>query len=267
MHERAKRSTVKGWSKEAVRRHTKWLYSIDSEDLSGYGYAVTLTVRDCPESSTEWHAMRRAWIKRVERMGCIRTHWVVEWQRRGVPHLHTALYFDRELTATEQFALKHHWILVSSGYGAQHGAQYVLPITGADGWLQYLSKHAARGAAHYQRSGKPAGWEKTGRLWGHTGEWPVIPPQKFSVTDDSGSNAGHYKHRRLVRSWCVAEARKIEDPKKRAQRISWTRRMLKTNDRVLSEVRAINEWCPNKITVMFLDFLEDSGFRVVQTDG
>lgn len=263
MHERAKRSTIQGWTKEAVRRHTKWLYSVDHRALDGHGYAVTLTLRECPESSAKWHAMRRAWLRRVERMGTIRAHWVVEWQRRGVPHMHTALYFDRQLTAVEKFLLVQHWIDVAEGYGAQHGAQYLLPITGASGWLQYLSKHAARGAFHYQRAGKPAGWETTGRLWGHTGEWPVNPALKFQVTD----REGQFAYRRMIRSWRIANARKIEDPKKRAKAIVSARTMLKFNDRKLSEVRGISEWTDQDLVVKFVGCLADNGHEVIQLDG
>lgn len=259
MHERAKRSAVTGWTKETVRRHTKWLYSVGTDDLSGFGYAVTLTLRSCPESSADFHSARRSWLKRVERMGSIRTHWVIEWQRRGFPHLHTAIYFDRELTALEKFQLVQHWIDVAESYGAEHQAQYLLPITGAAGWLQYLSKHAARGAAHYQRAGKPAGWDKTGRLWGHTGEWPVQEALKFHV-----SQAAFFRYRRLVRSWRIADARQEKDPKTRARRIASARRMIRCNDRTLSEVRGISEWIDQDQLVAFLGLLATDGYDVRQ---
>ena len=259
MHERAKRSAVTGWTRETVRRHTKWLYAIQTDALDGFGYAVTLTVKDCPESSERFHSLRRAWIRRVERMGSVRVHWVIEWQRRGVPHLHTAVYFDRELTPREKFALVDAWIAVASPFGAQHLAQYLLPITGATGWLQYLSKHAARGAAHYQRAGKPAGWEKTGRLWGHTGLWPVEEPLKFHV-----SQAAFFRYRRLVRAWRIADARRESDPVTRARRIRSARGMLRCNDRQLSEVRGISEWIAQDQLVEFLGLLASEGYEVRQ---
>lgn len=58
------------------------------------------------------------------------------------------------------------WLRLAAPYGAASISQDFVPITGATGWLKYLSKHASRGVAHYQRQGKPAGWESTGRLWG-----------------------------------------------------------------------------------------------------
>ena len=69
------------------------------------------------------------------------------------------------------------WRDVAGEYGVSLSAQFVTPITGPLGWLQYLSKHAARGVRHYQRSGRPAGWHNTGRLWRHSRSgWPVVDP-------------------------------------------------------------------------------------------
>ena len=262
MHERAKRTTIQGWSSGAVRRHTKWLYSIPVEELKGFGYAVTLTLRDCPATAAEFHKLRRAYLMRVDRMGAIRTHWVIEWQRRGVPHIHTAIYFDRELTPVEQFTLKHHWVALCEPYGAELAAQYLLPITGAAGWLQYLSKHAARGAAHYQRSGKPAGWESTGRLWGHTGTWPELSPMRFDLPREA-----YFRYRRLVRSWRYANARMEKDPVTRRRRMLSARHMLRANDRSLSEVRGLSEWVDSEQNLAFLSLLAGEGFPVRQVDG
>ena len=258
-HERAKRSVVTGWTRNTVRRHTKWLYSVNTEGLSGHGYAVTLTLRDCPESSERFHALRRAWVKRIERMDSVRIHWVIEWQRRGVPHMHTALYFDRELSVVERFYLLQHWVDVAAPYGALHDAQYLLPISGPTGWLQYLSKHAARGAAHYQRQGKPAGWEKTGRLWGHLGAWPVEEPMRFEVPREA-----FFRYRRLVRSWRLADARAESDLVTRARRVRSARRMLRSSDRTLSEVRGVSEWIDQDTLLGFLALLSSEGYVVEQ---
>lgn len=258
-HERAKRGLVKGWTKETVRRHTKWLYSVKTDELGGWGYALTLTMRDCPESSDQFHRLRRSLFERFSRMQTIRMHWVIEWQRRGVPHLHMALYFDRELTPTEKHALKQHWLDLCEPYGATLNAQYLLPITGPTGWLQYLSKHAARGAAHYQRQGKPSGWEKTGRLWGRQGAWPEYPALRFDVP-----RAAYFRYRRMVRSWRLADARKESDPVTRARRISSARGMLKCSDRALSEVRGISEWIDQDTMLGLLAVLANEGYVVQQ---
>lgn len=259
MHERAKRSTVQGWTRESVRRHTKFLYAVNVAELDGYGYAPTLTLRDCPEQSQTFHELRRNWIKRVERMGAKRIHWIIEWQRRGVPHIHAAVYFDRELSAADQAKLLTHWVDVADDYGASLGAQHCAPITGPAGWLQYLSKHAARGAAHYQRQGKPPGWEKTGRLWGYTGQWPTDEALTFDVPREA-----HFRFRRLVRAWRIADARKEPDADIRRRRIRAARRMLACGDRAMSEVRGISEWIPQERLVHYLALLSDEGFAVNQ---
>ena len=47
-HMRAKRGEVGGWSEGAARRNVRFLYGIEERELHGDGFAVTLTVRDCP---------------------------------------------------------------------------------------------------------------------------------------------------------------------------------------------------------------------------
>lgn len=261
MHERAKRGAVTGWTRDAVRRHTKFLYSVESDALGGYGYALTLTVRDCPETAAEWQAVRRALLMRLQRRGLIRLHWVTEWQRRGVPHLHMAVYFDHKLTSEEILMLTVHWVQVAGAYGPSPSAQDVKPIDGPTGWLQYLSKHAARGVAHYQRQGKPEGWETTGRLWGKTGEWPTDEALKFEVPQESW-----YRVRRIVRAWRIADARKEKDPKKRAARLRSARGMLSHRDPKVSAVRGISEWLDQDVLVRVLALLADQGVEVRQLD-
>jgi hypothetical protein len=259
MHERAKRTAVTGWTASSVRRHTKFLYSVETDALDGFGYAPTLTIRHCPADARAFHQLRTNWIRRMERLGSTRIHWVIEWQRRGVPHLHAAVYFDRELSLVEQSALLTNWTDLATDYGASFAGQHVAPIDGAAGWLQYLSKHAARGAAHYQRQGKPDGWETTGRLWGHTGPWPVQDSLTFHVPAE-----GFFQFRRLVRQWRLADARSETNVDVRRRRIRSARRMLACNERKLSEVRGISEWISQDQLVQFLGVLAAQGFPVRQ---
>lgn len=253
-----KRDRVKGWSTSAVRRHTRWLYSIDAPLLGGQGYAATLTVRDCPESADAWHTLRRSFIKRLERAGLLRYHWVTEWQRRGVPHLHGAFYFPESMTYPEVFqVILTAWLEASASLGSRAGSQDVKRIDGAVGWLQYLSKHASRGVRHYQRQGKPDGWESTGRLWGYGGEWPATDPMKFELERHAG-----YRFRRLVRAWTIADARRSGDPK----RIAWARQMLRCNDVHLSHVRGVSGWIPESTSLALIGLLIDQGEGVTQRD-
>ena len=280
-HERAKRGQVEGWSPSAVRRHTRWLYSINAPALDGTGIAATLTLRDCPPDSDVWRAMLRAWITRVERSGALRIHWVVEWTRRGVPHVHAAVYYPEGVEEADAgFRVIAAWLAVAGPHGALPFGQHWNPITGALGWLGYLSKHAARGVRHYQRSGKPEGWTTTGRLWGHRGEWPEEEPLRFSI-----DRAGSYRMRRWVRGWRIADARAAyseiaarpvpRDPElarkhqlrvvAARRRIGSARRLLKRSER-FSAVQGVSEWVPEHLALSMLASLVDDGHAAVQED-
>lgn len=190
-------------------------------------------------------------------------HWVVEWQRRGTPHLHMAVYapdHDPHFGPKLVFA----WLAVAEQFGARMNAQDYDRISGAEGWLKYLSKHAARGVRHYQRNGKPSGWEKTGRLWGYGGEWPTDAPMTLTL-----DMAAYHRLRRLVRSWRVADARRALDAAttekaRRAarQRIAYARRMLACPDRRLSSVRGVSDWIPQDTLAGFAALLHSDGMDV-----
>jgi hypothetical protein len=265
-----KRGQVNGWSAAAVRRHTRWLYSVDSDADLGRGLAVTLTVRDIPGSSGEFHAVRRALLRHLERAGLVASHWVIEWTARRRPHLHMALYWSAGTSDDEMRRLAHvtvdAWLSRASQWGSGHQGQHVASIDGALGWLQYLSKHAARGAAHYQRQGKPDGWETTGRLWGHSGEWPTVDPMTLDV-----SRATYWRLRRLVRSWRVADARQAigvartaAEARAARRRLVSARTMLSCDSRNLSEVRGISEWISEGTMMQLVGLLADQGHPVVQ---
>lgn len=86
------RGEVNGWSRASVRRHKTWLYSVETDRLDGVGYGVTLTLRDTPATHTDWMALVQRLQRAFREAGLVRWHWVVEWQRRGTPHLHLAVY-------------------------------------------------------------------------------------------------------------------------------------------------------------------------------
>lgn len=217
-----KRGQITGWTYGALLRQRKWLWSVARDErLTGYGYAITLTVATTPPSATAWHKVRCAWIKRLQRTGMTRLHWVVEWQQRGTPHLHIAAYWDHELTPLERARVVIAWLEVAREFGPGWGSQLVKPVTGVTGWFEYMTKHASRGLQHYQRAGIPAGWETSGRLWGYVGTWPVEPPIEITAAPAIGP-----RFRRLVCAWRVAQARAAlqrsiaydESPQRLAQR-------------------------------------------------
>lgn len=256
-HPRAKRGIVGGWSESSTRANTRFLYSVEHELLTGYGYAATFTVRTCPDSHEDWKRARELLFMRFRRMGMIRCHWVTEWQRRGVPHLHLAVWFEQ---LHSENSLREAWLRIAAPYRPVAKAQQVKPIRDAVGWFQYLSKHASRGLRHYQRSpeGIPAGWQRTGRMWGAIGSWPTREALVFDL-----ETKGFHAYRRIVRAWRVAGARAQGDQ----VRLGYARRMLRCDDPGLSAVRGISEWIPIDVSLTMLANVAMRGFRIEQLEG
>lgn len=260
-HVRAKRGKVGGWSAGATRRNVAFLRSVEPDSLTNcpegplVGFAVTLTLRDCPPSSESFHKLRRAYLMRLQRMGLFRCHWVIEWQRRGVPHIHGAFWLPAPNDVFGYSALANllvdHWLAVAGPYGVARAAQHVTPITDAVGWFQYVAKHAARGVKHYQRSSEnmPEGWATTGRMWGKTGEWVTRDAMEFRLSDDV-----YFRMRRLARSWRVADARGTTK-----YRIRAARHMLRCNDPDLSKLRGVSEWIPQELMLALMDVARGTG--------
>jgi hypothetical protein len=262
-HVRAKRDDVIGWSDKTARSNTRFLQSVSLDGLDGVGFAFTLTIKNCPETHADWHSLRTAFLKRLHRMGMVRLHWVTEWQRRGVPHLHGVVYFPEVFFADLMEAIYHmdriieHWLEVSARYVSTAKAQNIKPISDSLGWLQYLAKHASRGAGHYQRSREsmPEGWKKTGRMWGKGGTWVTREPMKFDL-----DRRANFAYRRLQRSYRIAQARSSKNPSS----VKFARRMLTCNLRGLSEVRGTSGWIPEAVTLTMLSFLHSQGYSVTQ---
>ena len=254
-HMRVKREEVEGWSDSSTRRNTQFLYSVDERKLTGHGFALSLTIRDCPPTADDWKVLRESFFKRLRRMGMTRGHWLTEWQRRGVPHMHAAVWFDEGLRERDPYALgtiPDHWVALASAYGAGVRGQHVESITDSIGWFKYLSKHAVRGLGHYQRSADsiPAGWKKTGRMWGHLGDWPNIDPVRYTFDMEA-----FWAYRRMVQRWRLADARASGD----RYRLRSARRMLQSSDRSAGSVRGVGEWIGTDQTQQFLRHLAAMG--------
>lgn len=231
------RGSVSGWSAASTRRNVDFLRSVEYHSISDMGVCFTGTLKDCPPTSDDWHAIRNAFIRRLRRMGMIRSHWVTEWQRRGVPHLHGMFFFPAEMCSVDvRIRLVNHWLDVARAYNPSRAAQYTTMMFDGLGWAQYSAKHAARGVSHYQRSPEniPAEWKlKTGRVWGKTGDWPTRDAMRFDVSDSV-----YFSYRRLLRRWRISDARASGD----SRRIRAARRCLQSSNRRLSNVRGANEW-------------------------
>lgn len=298
-----KRTECAGWTDGATRRNTQFLMSIRPDQLSGRGFSITLTFRHCPPTEAHYSAIRRAFVERMRRMGMVRMHWVTEWTKRGLPHLHGIVYFD--LFKTMEFVdfntpprniaheIKQHWLDLTKDYGTTAQAQHVVETSHAPGWFQYMAKHASRGVKHYQRNRDtlPPGWAKTGRVWGHIGDWPT---RECKLSVDASL---HHGLRRLTRRYLEAQARaRVEATRSTARRfavisgkhgrvyfdqtrpdkadefndryraslasLSYFRRMLKCNDRRTSTVRGLRNWIPDRVTLAMVDHLVAQGGRV-----
>ena len=262
------RGNVDGWSNKACARNASFLRSVDETHLTGIGAALTLTLLTCPKTHDEWHRLRLNIIEFMRRRGLIRCHWVVEWQRRGVPHLHIAAYFDHGTDAMAYALVMQeiidHWLKIAAPFGARSRGQTAKTIFDAVGWFQYSAKHASRGVAHYQRSPdcQPAHWEKTGRVWGKCGEWPTCDPERLEV-----SNRAFWAFRRIARAWRLADARSApqrteKERKARLRRIKSARRSLRCTHRDKSDVRGVSEWIPGQMQTQIVDHLASSGYRI-----
>jgi len=257
-HMRAKRQNVEGWTDASTRRNTRFLYSVDDRKLGTVpGFALSLTIRDCPPSADDWTTVRQNFFKRLRRMGLHRAHWLTEWQRRGVPHMHAAIWFDLDENGwpPSAFDIATHWCDVASAFGAGIKGQHITRITDSVGWFKYLSKHAVRGLGHYQRSAEsiPPGWKKTGRMWGHLGDWPTIDPVRYTL-----DMATFWAYRRMVQRWRLADARASGD----SYRLRAARRMLQSSDRSAGSVRGVGEWIGTDQTQRFLRHLAAMGHEI-----
>ena len=251
-HKRAKRGDVGGWSASSTRSNTRFLYSIRETELTGFGFAYTLTLKDCPPSHEEWHRIRDAFFKRLRRLGMVRAHWVTEWQRRGVPHLHCAVWFESPKINSDPLF---HWWKLTKQFGSSLRGQHWSDITDSVGWFKYLSKHASRGLSHYQRSPEnvPDGWKKTGRMWGYLGDWPRDAPLEFHVPNET-----YFPLRRIIRGLCKSDARASGD----VRRIKHTRAMLTCHNKDLSQVRGISEWGKQDHMIPVMIFLASQGYEI-----
>jgi hypothetical protein len=267
------RGEVVGWSPAAARRNTRFLWSVDPAGLDGAGFAFTLTMRDTPDTADEFTRMRDLLFKRWRRAGLVRAHWVVEWQRRGTPHLHAAVYLPSPVSGLTEASpqgvppaaararrldgqkLLLDWLDIAERWGAEYQSQDVKVIFSEVGWLEYLAKHASRGAQHYQRQAGqiPEGWQKSGRLWGHLGDWPTVEP----VDLDDLTTHDFYVARRVLDRWAIAQARSIADPDLRRRKIAFLKRRRRSGDAKHSRRRGVSEWFPESELLRLVDFLEN----------
>lgn len=280
-----KRGRIAGWSSNAAARHVRWLMSIESDALMADFelWAYTLTVRDIPGDAKAFHALRRAWLQRVSR-ALVRPEpddspapgrpdaltdaepvrgpvgplwcWVMEWQKRGAPHLHGVIVAPKGMQREVALLVYVAWPEVAAAWGASGRGQDVRAVDGATGWFAYLAKHIGRGKHHGQRTAMPPGWEASGRLWGHSEGWPT------SETAFDVDGAAFVHLRRLVQGWALADARSERLPEVRRRRIAYLKRRRRLSKEVSSFVGMV-EWIPPRVLGRMLEWVAQEGSEVV----
>jgi len=195
-----------------------------------------------PATSEDFATVRDSWLRKARALpGYVCQHWVTEFTKRGIPHLH-AMVFVEGCAITAAMHLTAAWLSIAGKYGAAPQGQHIVPWDEriGMGWLAYVAKHAARGVSNYQRQGAelPEGWAKTGRLWGKGGSWP-----RQVTTLDVMDDGTFYKMRRLSRSSAVASARREGRRSGKWKRLSKCRRLLKCGDRKVSNVKGFAGFC------------------------
>lgn len=249
-----RRGIIQGWSRQAARRHTRWVQSVDEDQLTGFGYAITLTTKLMADSPEELYDTLHKWWNRQKAAGAIRAHWVRENHQDGRPHYHLGVYFDHQLTAKERAIVVRDWVECASSLRPASVGQDVKPMPRHRGWGQYCAKHSARSVTSYQRTGMPQGWSRCGRLWGHFGDWPLVE-DKYVVDGPTALVL-----RRLLLGWrredaasslqkaraAAAAARSVKGQRQAAHHVKCAERRQVALDQmeknVLSKRRGIAEW-------------------------
>jgi len=258
----SKRGKSTGWSPATSRRNRDFLKSIDPLRLDGFSLSLSLTFgRDEPLTPAKLGDVRKKFFDRLNYIGQSRLHWLIEFQRDGTPHFHMIVFFPVHFDVVSTITgIERHWLELTAFTGSSHRSQHIVQVHTLTGWLQYLAKHGARGADHYQRS-MPTGWETPGRMWGKSGEWPT------SVIEYECGLSVFYKIRRWIRNWRVADARKVLFKARRGQdakgehfalrRLVSARRLFRVNAntqaeaKMKSELRGFDEWCaPEMVMAM-----------------
>lgn len=271
------RGNAQGWSVGSARRNDHFLQSVRFDQLTGEPWALTLTIpsadagKGAVPDSAEFHAMLRAMIERLRRAGAVRWHWVIEMTAKKTPHVHASVWFAASAPEAERaLKIRTAWAKITAKHGiaVSQRAQCVKRMSDA-GWAQYTSKHGARGVKHYQREREalPEGWrERPGRMWGYGGDWPA-PQERQPERRELGKRA-FWRYRRLVRAWCLGNARRTKNTRLRARYMQQARRMLQCSKRTLGEVKPINVWIPESVTLDFLRTLEaEYELRLIRAGG
>lgn len=175
----------RGWTAKSLAANRNFLQSFDERELAGHmGVWLTLTVgaAEIP-SPVQFSRLFDSWWRRIRKRQVRCLHWVIEFQKRGAPHLHILLYFEDTVQQSEfwerSLYLRRSWIDFMGHTGARLSGQRAVLITDYNGLLQYVEKHASKALSEVSHGHirVPDSWQDvTGRMWGKKGRWPSPAP-------------------------------------------------------------------------------------------
>lgn len=200
----------KGWTADVARANRKFLQSVVYDDLTGVGVSYTLTVGDIPPPE-EWRRLMDNLVMWFRDTGYIRHHHVVEFQKRGAPHVHGVVYYpdgDSEEIGRRLIA---YWLKAARGTNPDVLGQNAQPVRTVVHWAEYLDKHATRSIQNYQRAeaNLNAEWVpgRLPKMYRFSGDWPRREPEKFRLPERKAA-----LFRALLVEYCASELERKGDP-------------------------------------------------------
>jgi hypothetical protein len=124
--------------------------------------AFTFTVHRKDLTEADWRAIMKAMNMRMTRLG-VAAVWRIELQRRGVPHLHVALWLPLDLPMSQETAveaIENAWLELTGEIGdpaaREHAVHWKAILS--PGWAVYMALHDGK-----KKEGQ-LGWQ--GKQWG-----------------------------------------------------------------------------------------------------
>lgn len=262
------RGACAGWSAQAMRNNERFLQSVNLDAIKASPIlAVTLTLRDAPETPKEFKRLLDVFLKWLRRGGFDLYHWVVEWALRArqeggspVPHLHMLLFNTAgAVTCSDGYlwtdAIPFRWVQLTQHLGTRLGGQHIAHVKDARGWSQYVAKHSARHNSHAQRQQVlPKNWERPGRMWGHSRGFPLVT-ETVSINTDT-----FHVLRRMMLRYLIAKERTRRNRMISKRRFDQCTRRIKFLQGYLSRPREVSEkltvidWVDMSVTIQLLEY-------------
>jgi hypothetical protein len=154
------RGQIVGFTAQAAARMKRFI--LENAVPFAFTFAFTFTVRRADLSEDAWRGMMKAMNMRMTRMG-VAAVWRIELQRRGVPHLHVALWLPLDYRGTREDAIDEiteAWLEITGekndAAAREHAVHWKAILS--PGWAVYMALHDGK-----KKEGQ-LGWQ--GKQWG-----------------------------------------------------------------------------------------------------